>query len=523
MSQTEEDLQEKNKTKNNLRWQVFIPSFLIVGGATLLGIFNNKALADITERLFGDILNNFGWLFQITSMVTFFLILYLTFSKFGKIRLGGEDAEPQFSFVKWFAMALTGGISTGIVVWGANEPLIYFGNVYGELSNVGVEPGESITAIFGLARCFYNWTFIPYAMYSLSGLAIAYVYFNRKKPLMVSSTLTPLFGEKANEGIWSSIVDTLSLLAMALGLSATLGAGLALVGTGLEISYGISQGPIIWFAIAAVIIATYTVSSILGLEKGIRRLADLNTKVYYLLLVTLFIIGPTVYILRTSTVSFGYWLQNFWEWGFDPGDIGGSALVQWWTLYDWAVWIAYAPLMGLFLAVISYGRTIRQFLIINWILPSVFSIVWFGVLGGSALYWQQEGSINLVNTIEQSGAVGGLWALLNHIPLGFLFVPAVILALVLSFATSADSMTRTIAALCTKGLRFDEEPAKWHKLLWSLSIGAIAVFMVTYVGGEQGVDGIKYLSAVAGGVVLFVFILQVISTIKMFFIDDIVE
>ncbi|MGM0438299.1 MAG: BCCT family transporter [Bacillota bacterium] len=519
----EEEKREEETNKNNLRLGVFVPSFLVVGGATLLGIVNNQGLASLTESLFGGILNNLGWLFQIVSIATFFLILYLFMSKYGSVRLGGEDAEPQFSFVKWFAMALTGGISTGIVVWGANEPLIYFGNVYGELNQVGVTSGESITAIFGLARCFYNWTFIPYAMYSLSGLAIAYVYFNRKEPLMVSSSLVPLFGEKARKGIWSNIVDTLSLLALALGLSATLGAGLALVGTGLEVSYGISQGPVVWISIAAIIIATYTISSLLGLKRGIRRLADANIKIYYVLLITLFIIGPTLYILRTSTVSMGYWLDNFWQWGLDPGDIGGSALVQWWTLYDWAVWIAYAPLMGLFLAVISYGRTIRQFLTINWILPSVFGMVWFGVLGGSSLYWQQEGSIDLIETIQQSGAVAGLWSLLNFIPLGFLFVPAVILALILSFATSADSMTRTIAALCTKGLRFDEEPAKWHKLLWSLSIGAIAVFMITYVGGEQGVDGIKYLSAVAGGVVLFVFILQFFSVIKMFLIDDISE
>ena len=519
----DEDKRNEETNKNNLRWGVFIPSFIVVGGATLLGIVNNKGLASLTENLFGGILNNLGWLFQIMSLATLFLILYLFISKHGSIRLGGEDAEPQFSFVKWFAMALTGGISTGIVVWGANEPLIYFGNVYGEISQLGLEAGEPMTAIFALARCFYNWTFIPYAMYSLSGLAIAYVYFNRKEPLMVSSSLVPLIGDRAKKGIISNIVDTLSLLALALGLSATLGAGLALVGTGLEVSYGISQGPVVWFSIAAIIIATYSISSILGLKRGIRRLADANIKIYYVLLITLFIIGPTLYILRTSTTSLGYWLDNFWQWGLDPGNIGGSALVQWWTLYDWAVWIAYAPLMGLFLAVISYGRTIRQFLTINWILPSVFGMVWFGILGASGLYWQQEGSIDLIATIQESGAVAGLWSLLNFIPLGFIFVPAVILALILSFATSADSMTRTIAALCTKNLRFDEEPAKWHKLLWSFSIGAIAVFMITYVGGDQGVDGIKYLSAVAGGFVFFVFILQFFSVIKMFFFDDIAE
>ncbi|MCK8827299.1 BCCT family transporter [Natroniella acetigena] len=519
--ETEEGLMPEKVS--SLKKGIFIPSFAIIGGAAVLGLVNNQGLTRITNQIFSWSLSNFGWLYQIISVVTLFLVVYLTFSKFGNIRLGGEDAEPQFSFVKWFAMALTGGIATGIVTWGVNEPIIYFGNIYGELDKIGLEPGEPITAIFALARSYYNWTFVPYAMYSLCGLAVAYVYFNRGKSLSVTATLEPLFGEKIQKGIWSSIIDTLSLLAMALGLAASLGAGLALVGAGLEVSYGISQGPIIWLAIVVVITATYSISSILGLKKGIRWLADANAKIYYILLALLFFTGPTVYILRTSTVSLGYWLDNFWQWGLDPGDIGGSALVQWWTLYDWAIWIAYAPLMGLFLAVIAYGRTIREFMIINWILPSFFSVVWFGVLGSTALYWQQEGTVDLIGVIEQSGAVGGLWALLDHIPLGGLFVPAVILALVLSFATAANSMTRTIAALCTEGLKFDEEPAKWHKLLWGISIAAIAYFMVTYAGGEQGVDGVKFLSAAGGSFVLFIFVLQVISTMKMFFIDDIIE
>jgi choline-glycine betaine transporter len=217
------------------------------------------------------------------------------------------------------------------------------------------------------------------------------------------------------------------------------------------------------------------------------------------------------------------WLQNFWGWGLDPIDVGGEALVMWWTLYDWAIWIAYAPLMGIFLAVISYGRTIREFMVINWILPSIFSILWFGVWGSTALYWQQEGQLDLIGTIQQSGAVSGLWAFLAHMPLGFIFIPIVMITLVLSFSTAADSMTRTIASLCTENMKHDEEPPTWQKLIWGLSIGSIAFFMVAYAGGAQGVDGVKYLAAAGGTVVLLIFVLQVISAIKMFFYDEIVK
>src|SRR5690606_35321599 len=269
-----------------------------------------------------------------------------------------------------------------------------------------------------------------------------------------------------------------------------------------------------------VITATFTMSSVKGLDRGIRVLSDINANIFYILLLLLFILGPTVYILRTSTAGLGYWLQRFWEWGLDPIDLGGEALVMWWTLYDWAIWIAYAPLMGIYLAVISYGRTIREFLIINWILPAVFGLVWFGIWGSTALHWQQTGVVDLVRTIKESGAVAGLWTFLSHLQLGAVLVPVVMVTLELPFATAADSMTRTIASLCTSTIRHDEESPNWQKLVWALSIGIIAFVMVSYAGGAQGVDGVKYLAAAGGTTVLFLFLLQLISAIKLFFVDS---
>ncbi|MDF2545348.1 MAG: opuD [Anaerosolibacter sp.] len=506
---------------HKIRRGVFWPSFLVVGGAALLGIFNNKMLTDVAMNSFLGSLRGLGWLYQIISIVALILVTIITFSKLGNIRFGGEDAKPKYPFITWFAMALTGGIATGVVTYGVNEPIIYFGNIYGEMAQTGVEPGTPMAIIYALARCFYNWTFIPYAMYSLCGLIVAYMYFNKKKPLSVTATLIPLFGEKVTEGIWANIIDTLALLAIALGLASSLGAGLALVGSGIEAAYGIPQGIMVWLVLAIITTATFTLSSIMGIDKGIKWLSDLNSKVFYILLIFLFFVGPTLYILRMSTAGMAYWLQNFWVWGLDPIDIGGEALVMWWTLYDWAIWIAYAPLMGLFLAIISYGRTIRQFMVINWILPSVFSIIWFSVWGATALQWQQAGTLDLVTTITTSGAVAGLWAFLGNLPMGAVIIPIVMLTLILSFSTAADSMTRTIASLCTLNIKHDEEPPKWQKLLWGLSIGIIAFVMVAYAGGAQGVDGVKYLAAAGGSLVLFVFVLQVISAIKMFFFDKI--
>jgi glycine betaine transporter len=515
------DTKVTKQTKQTVRMGVFIPAFLVIGGAVILGLVNNEALTKVAKAGFELSLRNLGWLYQIISIAALILVSVVTFSKLGKVRFGGADAKPKYSFMKWFAMALTGGIATGVITYGTNEPLIYFGNIYGEIAQTGVQPGTPMAAIYAIGRCFYNWTFIPYAMYSLCGLVVAYMYFNRKKPLSVSATLIPLFGEKITKGIWADIIDTLALLAIALGLASSLGAGLALVGSGIETAYGIKQGITVWLALTVVITATFTVSAVLGLDKGIQWLSDFNAKIFYVLLAVVFLMGPMLYILRTSTAGMAFWLQNFWVWGLDPIDIGGEALVMWWTLYDWAIWIAYAPLMGIFLAVISYGRTIRQFMVINWLLPSAFSIVWFGIWGSTALYWQQQGKVDLVKTITDTGAVAGLWAFLEKLPLAVIIIPVVMITLIISFSTAANSITRTIGSLCMKNSKHDEEPPNWQKLIWGLSIGFIAFIMVAYAGGEQGVDGVKYLAAVGGSLVLFVFVLQVASAFKMFFIDEI--
>ncbi len=505
--------------QRNIRWSVFIPCFLVIGGAALLGVVNNSWLTAVTSAVFGWSLENFGWLYQWVALGTLILITLLAFSPVGKIRFGGPQAKAKFSFGAWFAMTLTGGIATGLITYGVNKPIIYYGNIYKELDGFGIAPYSQEAAFFALGRCFYNWTFIPYAMYALSGVIIAYMYYNRKKELSVAASLTPLFGQRVTQGFWRAAIDTLSVLAIALGLAASLGAGLALVGTGLTAAYGIQQGPAVWFILTAIITATFTIASVMGIDRGIKWLANMTTKIFYLLLFALVIIGPTVYILNMANVGLGYWLDRFWTWGLDPYIAGGKPLVTWWTMYDWAIWIAYAPLMGIFFAIIAYGRTIKQFLLINWVLPAVFGFVWFSVWGGTALKWQIDGVVNIVKSIQDGGAVSGIWYFLQAIPMGKILVPVIIITLIAAFSTTADTMSTTIAALCTEGAKHDEEPALWQKVVWGVSIGAIAAIMVAFGGGEQGVDGVKYLAACGGFVVLAIFILQIAAAVKVFFLE----
>lgn len=511
--------------KKNIRWEVFIPSFVFVAIAAIIGIVSNKALTESSNAFFAWSLESFGWLYQWVTIITLFLVLAILFSKIGSIRIGGKDAKPKYSFGTWFAMTLTGGVATGIVTWGVNEPLIYLGNVYGELDGLGIEPNSAEAIRFAMGRSFYNWTFLPYALYALAGVIVAYVYFNKKKQLNVTSTLEPLFGEKVRTGLFAGIVDTLSMLAIVLGLCSGLTMCIVLITTALNYSYNIETTLPIFIGVGVLIIASFTMSSYLGLDNGLKKLAGLNAYFYYGLLILIVVTGPTLFILRNTTAGMAEWLQNFWLWGLDPIDIGGAALTRSWTLFDWAVWIAYAPVTGIFLGQISYGRTIRQCLIINLILPAIFGIIWFGVWGNAAINMQVTGQVDLINTLQNTNAITALYQFIENMPfgLGKILVPINMFVILISFVTAADATANNVASMCIKNIPIGSEAPGFLKILWGVTIGVIAIIMAAFGGGEQGVQGVKSLAAAGGFVVLFIFILQIISSIKMFFIDKIEE
>lgn len=507
--------------KKGIRWEVFLPVYAVVALAALVGIINKDILIKSCNSFFFWSLDNFGWLYQWTTMACFILVAIVTFSKIGNMKIGGKEAKPKYSFWTWFAMALTGGIATGIVTWGVNEPLIYYGNVWGELNNLGIKPGTPQAAIFAIARVYYNWSFVPYATYALCGLLMAYIYYHRRDSLTVTATLKPIFGRRIATPGASAIIDTLSMLALTVGLATGLTMCITLTMGGLKSAYGIQETLPIYIALGALITFIYTFSSYIGLSKGLKTIGNLNAWFYYALLLLLLFTGPTVYILRIGTAGLAEWIHNFFLWGFDPIDIGGPALTRSWTLFDWAFWVGYAPVTGIFLAILSYGRTVREYMIVNWILPSVFGIIWFAIWGGSALSMQITGTANLVGAIQSGGAIMALWEFLKHLPfgLGVVVIPFNIVVILASFITAADATLTNIGSMCVRDVPIGTEPPAKLKALWGISVGIIAIIMAAYGGGAQGVDGVKALAAVCGFVVLFIFAAQIVSFFKLIFVD----
>lgn len=514
-----------NDGKKAIRWEVFLPAYLVVGGSAVLGLLNKDALTKGANAFFFWSLDTFGWLYQIVIMACVILTTIVTFSRLGNVRLGGKDAKPKYGFWTWFAMTLTGGVATGIVTWGVNEPLIYYGNVWGELNQLGISPNTPKAAIFAMARSFYNWTFVPYAIYGLCGLLVAYIYCNKRDRLNITATLKPLFGERVTRGAFAATIDTLSMLALAIGLTTGLTMCMTLTMAGLKSGYGVQGSLELFIAIGVGIMCVFTFSSYIGMDRGLRVLGSLNAWFYYGLLALLLFTGPIVFILRTATAGLAEWLHNFFLWGFDPIDIGGEALTRSWTLFDFAFWVGYAPVTGIFLAMISYGRTIREYMIVNWILPSVFGMIWFAVWGGSALHMQISGQADLIGAINSGGAIMALWEFLKHLPfgLGLLVIPVNIFVILISFITAADATLTNIGSMCVRDVPIGTEPPAKLKAVWGLSVGIVAIVMAAFGGGEQGVDGVKALAAAAGFVVLFILALQVVAFVKTFFAEKITD
>lgn len=512
----------KNEKVNNggIRWDVFIPAIIVIGAAAIFGIINNEALRNYSKDFFNWSLDSFGWLYQLALMAVLIIAIIVTVSKFGNVRIGGKNAKPKHSFAAWFAMALTGGVATGIVTWGVNEPLIYFGNIWGELDNTGIQAGTQEAISFAMGRSFYNWTFFPYAIYAICGLLVAYLYFNKKEKLTVTATLKPLFGERVAKGWIASVIDTLSMLGLAIGITSGLTMCIILVTTGLGNQYGVNQdNTMLYIIVGILLVFLFTFSSYVGIDKGIKVIGGLNAWFYYGLIALLIIIGPKLFLANTFVSGLGEWFQNFFRWGLDPGTYGGTALTRSWTMFDWSVWVAYAPVTAIFLAMLSYGRTIREYMIVNWILPSVFGLVWFAVWGGNALHMQQSGTLDLVAAINNGGAVMALWEFLKNLPfgLGFIIVPINIIVIIISFVTAADATLTNIGSMCVKDVPIGTEPPATIKVIWGVFIGIVAVIMAAVGRGESGVDGVKFLAAAGGFVVIFIFALQLVSFVKVFF------
>jgi choline-glycine betaine transporter len=506
-----------NPGKKRIRWEIFAPMLLLIVACVIAAVTIPQAFFNMENAIVESAIGNFGWLFDLFGMCAVLFCFYLMFSKYGDVRLGGPDAKVEFTTWNWFVLTLKCGIAIGILFWGIAEPLYHFCTPPAVL---GIAPYSEAAGIFALSTATLHWTLTPYAMYTLAGLAVGLAHYNLKLPYTQGATLYPIF-KKYSFGAVGIVLDNLCLFAIVGGVAAITGVLAMQIGSGLHILTGLETGPFVWIAVIVVATIASVSLSVSGIKKAMSWMAGQNTKIFLGLMLFVLIFGPTAFIMKLGTQSLGDYLTHFFSKSLFLSPIDNSDWPRWWTVYYWAIWLAFAPMSGMFFARVAYGRTIREFILCNLVATSLFGMVWFWIYGGSAVFYELHNH-NLWSVIQspQGGLEASLFAYLQNLPIPTVLSWIMLGTIMTSFSTMTDSMTTTVAAMNTTGnTKEDPEPPYYMKIIWGVLMGGMALITLTAGAGGKisGIDATKMIATVAGIPILFYAIAQAYSIFAILF------
>jgi choline-glycine betaine transporter len=476
--------------RSKLNPYTFWPGFILLTTGIVLGLTYHEGLAAILDKVMGWIHFNFGWLEVSLGIIIVMFTVGVAFSPIGDIRLGGRDAKPEFSFWQWFALSLCGCIGIGILFWAMGEPIYHM--MQPPLS-LHIEPGSKDAGIFAIAQTTLHWTVAQYCFYTVCAVAIALGGYNRNYPLSVAAGMYALFPEKLRPVVIPA-VHAICLFSLCCAVATSMGAGLMQIGSGTGKIFGYTPGPVTWAVAAAIIIPIYVLSSSSGLKKGMCLLSTGTTKAFFFFMGLILFAGPTLFILGIGVESFGYFANNFFRNStllntMQANDLWPS---QWLVPYM-EIFFIFAPLLGHFLARMGKGRTVRQFILVNVIPPTVFCHFWIATFGGTAVYFQWSGAVDVWAGIHDFGMESMVYLLLEQFPFSQMLMGLFVVTIVFSFATMTDSLVATLAIISTKGVRVGEEPPRRLKVLWGVVIGLIA-YVLCICGGIEPVRGLISLA-----------------------------
>ena len=472
---------------------VFYVTVGISAAFVLAGILFTEPFGSALAAVVDRIINGLGWLYLLITTVFLVFVLYLAFGRFGRIRLGGRDAKPEFGLIAWFCMLFQAGMGIGLLFWGVAEPLLHYRSPPLGLA----EPGTPEAADLAMQYALFHWTLHPWAIYAVVGLAVAYFSFNKGvKSLRISSVLRPLIGDRV-EGPIGKAVDVLAIVATLFGVAVSLGLGTLQINAGLGAVFGLPSGLVLQLAIIAITAAAYLLSASTPIEKGINWLSQASMVLaVVLLLYFLAGVGPTLLVLNTFTQEIGGYLANLIPMSLRTSAFEPTPWLGDWTIFFWATWIAWAPYVGAFIARISRGRTIRQFILGVLFAPSVFTVLWFSVFGAAGIEVDNRVGGAISGQAAEDEAVA-LFAFLEQYP-GTLFIS--ILAIVLTwifFVAGADAGTVVLGSMSGGVLN----PRVTVKLTWGVIMAALAAILLA-VGGLDALQNGAILAATPFGILM---------------------
>lgn len=482
------------KNITNVFWFALILVALAVG----FGAFAPKGFETLTGNMQSFITTNFGWYYlSVVSIMVLFTLIVIV-SPFGKIRLGKDTDRPEYTRISWFSMLFSAGMGIGLVFWGAAEPLSHYA-----INPATADPETRNAFRESMRYTFFHWGLHAWAIYAIVALALAYFQFRKGEPGLISATLKPIFGDKMN-GPWGVLVDVFAVFATVVGVATTLGFGAIQINGGLSYIFGIPNEYWVKVVIIAVVTVLFLMSAWSGLSKGIKYLSNLNMILAVLLLILVVILGPTLLIFNMFTDSLGSYLQNVVRMSFSasPLDAGNREWINGWTIFYWAWWISWSPFVGIFIARVSKGRTIREFLIGVLLIPSIVSFFWFAAFGSTAINIQQK-----VTDLTGLKTEETLFAVFNELPLSMVLSIVAVILISTFFITSADSATFVLGMQTTNG---SLNPSNMVKVVWGIAQSSIAVILLS----ADGLTALQNLLIVAAFPFSFIMLLMMVSLYK---------
>ncbi|MFC0522827.1 BCCT family transporter [Pontibacillus salicampi] len=480
-----------------INWTTFIGALALLTFVTLPLILFPTGGKEVVLMLKDMMTKNLSFVYLSFGLGIFGFLLYLAFSRFGSIKLG-EKENLEFSTLSWAAMLFTAGIGASILYWSAIEWVYYY-----TAPPMGIEPESNKALSWASAYGIFHWGLVPWGIFTLPAVSMAYFFYVRKKPtLKISEACRPLLGNKV-DGILGNVIDILFLFGLLGGAGTTLGLTMPLISAGLHDLTGLEETKAMKAFILIVCTCIFALSAYFGLKRGIRLLSDMNLWLSFFLLGFVLLVGPTLFIAETTFNALGIMGSNFlrmasWTEPFNNlGNFSRSGFPETWTVFFWAWWLVFAPFVGLFVARISRGRTIRQLVLGTLVYGTLGSVLFFGILGNYAIYLEMTGAYDVVNAVQTLGPPAAVMGVLNMLPLGKFIVTVFIVLAVIFTATTFDSGSYIIASVVQKEVKGD--PMRWNRLFWAFALSILPIVLM-YLGGLSTLQ----TASIVGGIPLLI-------------------
>ena len=495
---------------------VFWPSLVLVSAFALFGIFAPDAAGTVLSSTQDWIVSTFGWWYMVVIAAFIVFVLVISFSKYGKIKLGRPEDKPEFSRMSWFTMLFSAGMGVGLMFYGTGEPLI-FASVNPNPSWGEGSPGEMSN--MAMAQTFVHWGLHPWAVYAVIGLAVAYAVHRRGRPISIRWALEPIFGERV-KGWIGDVIDILAIFGTLFGIATSLGLGAQQIAAGMGAMGWVEDSTSTTLLIVVIIVITILAlaSVVSGLGRGIKWLSNFNIGLAGVLLIAVLLLGPTLFLIQNLVESFGAYLSNVSSMTFDVQAYTGQEGQDWssaWTLFYWGWWMAWAPFVGVFIARISRGRTVREFITAVLLVPFTVGIVWFSFMGGSSLFKYVLNDTDMSHLLADDGSLlaeAALFDILGDLPFGAILSVMAIIVIATFFITSSDSGSLVVDMLASGG---HPNPPVWSRVLFAVLEGVLAAALLV-AGGLSALQAGSLITALPFSIVLA---LMCVAIVRAFRVD----